>query len=256
MLRALAFDLWETLITDSPELTRQQERLRMTRIEEILTRAGHRDIAGRIENAYRSVWRRCHDLYWSLDRDISCRTQVVHFLEELQLDPHAFSEEDLDAIESAYARAAIEVLPRTVDGAAEMLAAVSARGLRVGLISNKGRTPGYALREILQQLGLAQFLDVMVFSNEHGECKPRLSIFEVLQRGLGTPFQETAFVGDNLHVDVAGAKRAGMIAVHFDPPTRGTAVAPPPIDPEPVVADATITSLAEIDALVARFVSS
>ncbi len=36
MLKAIAFDLWETLITNTPEQSRQHERLRLDRMERIL----------------------------------------------------------------------------------------------------------------------------------------------------------------------------------------------------------------------------
>jgi len=97
-------------------------------------------------------------------------------------------------------------------------------GYRLGLISNTGRTPGSALRQILQRLGLSEVLDAMVFSNEHGHCKPVPSIFEELRSALGVEFEEMLFVGDNLYVDVHGAQSAGMRAVHFVPRVRGTAV--------------------------------
>lgn len=224
MLRAVAFDLWETLITDTPELSREQERLRLTRMEEILAAHGHGALADRIEHAYRALWRRCHDLYWSADVDVPCRRQIEHFLDELQLEVR--EEPLLEALEEAYAGAALEILPKAVDGAPALLAELQSRGLRVGLISNTGRTPGSVLRAILEALGLAQHIDVMVFSNEHGHCKPQPSIFEELRRGLGVPYAEMMFVGDNLYVDVHGAQRLGMRGVHFDPPMRGTAIAP------------------------------
>jgi putative hydrolase of the HAD superfamily len=250
MLRAVGFDLWETLITDSPEVSRQQERLRFERITSILETHGQHHVVVRLEQAYRDVWHRCHDLYWARDEDISCRRQIEHFLEELGLDPNEFASEAIDEIESAYARAALEIPPAALDGALDVLVMLRERGLRVGLISNTGRTPGYALREILERIGLASSLDHLVFSNEHGHCKPQRSIFEELQRGLGVPFEAMAFVGDNLHVDVAGAQGVGMRAVHFDPPTRGTAVAPPPASPGTVIADARIVSLRELPAVL------
>lgn len=226
-LRAVAFDLWETLITDTPELSRQQERLRLTRMEEILTAHGFGELADRIEHAYRALWHRCQDLYWSMDLDVPCRRQIEHFLEELELDPASFDEAVLEALEDAYAGAALDILPQAVDGAEALLAELKSRGLRVGLISNTGRTPGSVLRSILERLGLAPYIDVMLFSNEHGACKPQQSIFEELRRGLGVAYDEMMFVGDNPYVDVHGSQRLGMKGIHFDPPTRGTAVAPP-----------------------------
>ncbi|HEX8411389.1 MAG TPA: HAD family hydrolase [Thermoanaerobaculia bacterium] len=251
-LKAIAFDLWETLITDTPELSKQQERLRLTRMEELLTAHGFGELADRIETAYRALWHRCHDLYWSTDVDIPCRRQIEHFLEELQLDPKSFDETLLAALEDAYAGAALEILPALVDGADELLAQLKARGFRIGLISNTGRTPGSVLRGILEALGLAPSIDVMLFSNEHGQCKPQPSIFEALRRGLGVEYGELLFVGDNLYVDVHGAQRCGMRAIHFDPPVRGTAVAPPVEHGLAIVPDARVTSLRELPAALDR----
>jgi putative hydrolase of the HAD superfamily len=250
MLRAIAFDLWETLITDTPHLSKEQERLRLTRMEAVLEARGHGAVAHRIEDAYRALWRRCHDLYWSEDRDVPCRRQIEHLLEELALDPATFGEEALAELEHAYATAALDVLPEAVDGARETLAALKARGLALGLVSNTGRTPGSVLRQILERLGLASSIDVMVFSNEHGQCKPRPSIFEELRRGLGVAYGEMMFVGDNLYADVHGAQRCGMRAVHFVPAVRGSAVAAEIDHGLEIVADATVTDLRAILALV------
>jgi putative hydrolase of the HAD superfamily len=246
MIRSVAFDLWETLITDTPELSREQERLRLEKMEAILEAQGHAALASRIEHAYRALWKRCHDLYWSVDRDVPCRRQIEHFLEELEIDASGVSEETLGDLEDAYAEAALEVLPRAVSDARETLLALRERGLSLGLISNTGRTPGSVLRKILDAMGLAASLDVMVFSNEHGHCKPRPSIFEELRQGLGMRFEEIAFIGDNIYADVHGAQSVGMRAIHFDPPVRGTAVAPPIEHGLQIVPDATIRSLREL----------
>jgi putative hydrolase of the HAD superfamily len=246
MLKAVAFDLWETLITDTPEQSRRQERLRLQRMTEIL---GDRAAPDRIEHAYRALWHRCHELYWSADVDVPCRRQIEHFAEAMEMELDTAT---VEALEEVYARAAVDELPSMVDGAAEVLEELKARGYRVGLISNTGRTPGSALRDVLEELRLARHIDTMVFSNEHGACKPQPSIFAALRDGLGVDYGETLFVGDNLYVDVHGAQRCGMRAVHFVPSVRGTAVAPHVEHGLEIVPDATIRDLREllgIDAL-------
>jgi putative hydrolase of the HAD superfamily len=252
MIRAVAFDLWETLITEDSAIGKRQERLRLHRLESVLAARGFAADAARIEVAYRKLWHRCHELYWSADRDVPCRRQVEHLLEGLELDPASFDAQVLDELEHAYAHAALEILPLAVDGARETLDALKQRELRIGLISNTGRTPGSVLRQILDRLGLAQSIDAMVFSNEHGECKPQPSIFQRLRDSLGVDFHETMFVGDNLYVDVYGAQRAGRRGVHFVPPVRGAAVAPPFEHGLEIVADYTITRLDELPAIVER----
>lgn len=240
MLKAVAFDLWETLITDTPEQSRRQERLRLQRMTDIL---GDRATPDRIEHAYRALWQRCHELYWSADVDVPCRRQIEHFAEAMEMELDAATAE---ALEEVYARAAVDELPAVVDGAAEVLEELKARGYRVGLISNTGRTPGSALRDVLEGLRLARHIDAMVFSNEHGACKPQPSIFAALRDGLGVEYGETMFVGDNLYVDVHGAQRCGMRAVHFIPSVRGTAVAPHVEHGLEIVPDATIRDLREL----------
>jgi putative hydrolase of the HAD superfamily len=249
-LKAVAFDLWETLITDTPDVSRQQERIRIDRMEEILRERAFNAEADRIERAYRSLWHRCQELYWSSDVDIPCRRQIEHFLEELGVDPRTFDEAILARLEHVYANAALEILPLAVPGASQLLKELKQRGLAIGLISNTGRTPGYVLREILNRLGLAQSIDAMVFSNEHGECKPRPSIFENLRSALGVKYEEMVFVGDNLYVDVFGAQSCGMRAIHFVPRVRGTAVAPPVEHGQKIVPDAVVTSLDQIPAVL------
>jgi HAD superfamily hydrolase (TIGR01549 family) len=249
-VKAIAFDLWETLITDTPELSRRQERHRLDRIEEILRRRGLADLAEEIERAHRRLWHRCQELYWSVDRDIPCRTQIEHFLEELELDATGFDEPTLAELEHVYAHAAVEILPEIVPGAPDVLREIKRRGLATGLISNTGRTPGYALRAALQKLDLAPLIDVMVFSNEHGRCKPEPSIFEALQSGLAVRGEEMIFVGDNLYVDVHGAQNAGMRAIHFAPSRRGTAVAPDVDHGKRIVADLVVTDLRQIPAAI------
>jgi putative hydrolase of the HAD superfamily len=238
MIKAVAFDLWETLITDTPQLSRAQERLRLQNMATLLGTS-----EDRIEAAYKNVWHHCQDLYWSRDEDIPCRRQVEHFLELAGIDA---DDATVDALEHAYAMAAVEMLPAVVEDADAVVAALKDRGYRIGLISNTGRTPGYALRLILERLGLAPSIDAMVFSNEHGACKPRPSIFETLRTALGVPYSEMIFVGDNLYVDVHGAQRCGMLGVHFVPPRRGTAIAPPVDHGLEIVPDATITHLRQL----------
>lgn len=247
---AIAFDLWETLITDTPAASRLQESRRLATIARLLREAGREHGMERIEAAYRHTWRRCHELYWSRDRDIAPRRQIEHMLEHLLPAGDPIEEELAAAIENAYAFAAAEDLPELVDGAAEVVETLGAR-YPLGLISNTGRTPGWVLREILRKLGLGEAFRAMVFSNEHGECKPLGSIFETLRSALGAPADRIVFVGDNIYADVWGAQQAGMRAVYFDNPARGQAIGPRTREVGEIEPDATIRSLRELPPLLA-----
>jgi len=253
MLRAVAFDLWETLITQTPESARVQKALRHDRLSSVFAVRGIEVTPDALQRALQKSWHRCWELYWADDRDCPTVQQVVHFLEFLELGDRLADVRLLEELEESYAGVALDSPPEVVAHAGETLRWIKSQHLRVGLISNTGRTPGTILREILDRAGLGAFIDAMVFSNEHGECKPRESIFTTLRAHLGVECDEMVFVGDNLYVDIYGAQRCGIRAVHFDPETRGVAVAPHVDHDHEIVPDATIRSLAELPGVIASF---
>ena len=90
-----------------------------------------------------------------------------------------------------------------------LLETLRERGLKVGLVSN-AFDPPELLHGDLEQLGVAQRLDVAVFSSEVGRRKPDAAIFERALGRIGVEPSGVLFVGDTLATDVAGAKALGM----------------------------------------------
>ena len=93
-----------------------------------------------------------------------------------------------------------------------LLEALRDRGLKVGLVSN-AFDPGWLLHRTLAEMGLAERLDVAVFSSEVGKRKPHPAIFERALDELGVRPEEALFVGDRLFEDVRGAADLGMRTV-------------------------------------------
>ena len=185
-------------------------------MEEILRGRGHGLVADRIEHAYRALWHRCQDLYWSEDRDVPCRRQIEHFLEELDLSPSTFEEPVLAELEHAYAQRRWSP-PEPVDGAVRRGALQGAR-LRVGLIATR-RSPARPEHLIARGDGV---VDDVMYSTMTSHCKPRPSISRAPAR-LDVRLGDS-LVGDNLYAECSA--QAAHARVHFDPHTRGTAVAP------------------------------
>ena len=90
-----------------------------------------------------------------------------------------------------------------------LLESLRDRGLRLGLVSN-ALDPPELLHRDLQQLGVAERLDVAVFSSEVGWRKPHPAIFERALDALGVEAPNALFVGDRLYEDVGGASQLGM----------------------------------------------
>jgi putative hydrolase of the HAD superfamily len=92
------------------------------------------------------------------------------------------------------------------------LAALRARGLRLVVVSNANGT----LRALLDRLGLLARVDLVVDSHEEGVEKPDPEIFRrALARSDSRP-ETTVHVGDLYHVDVLGARAAGLEPVLLD----------------------------------------
>jgi putative hydrolase of the HAD superfamily len=83
------------------------------------------------------------------------------------------------------------------------------RGLKLGLVSNAFDPPDLLHRD-LAQLGIAERVDVALFSSEVGRRKPDPEIFQRALDALGVAPAEALFVGDTIASDIAGAAALGL----------------------------------------------
>jgi putative hydrolase of the HAD superfamily len=90
-----------------------------------------------------------------------------------------------------------------------LLEALRDRGLKLGLVSNAIDPPDLLHRD-LADFGVAERLDVAVFSSEVGRRKPDPAIFRRALGALGVAPERALMVGDRVAVDIAGAKALGM----------------------------------------------
>jgi len=101
------------------------------------------------------------------------------------------------------------------EGAKECLDALKKTGLKLAVISNN-IWPQSFLEEELTRLGVMEYFDYIVTSSRHGMKKPHAPIFEDALAALGVAAEETAFVGDSIKEDVAGASMLGIKTVLLD----------------------------------------
>ncbi|MEV5826412.1 HAD family hydrolase [Spirillospora sp. NPDC052242] len=93
------------------------------------------------------------------------------------------------------------------------LAALAARGLRLGVITNGDVRQQ---RAKLARMGLAERLPHVTASSEAGCAKPAAEIFRTACAGLGLAPAAVAYVGDRLDTDARGAAAAGLTGVWLD----------------------------------------
>ena len=95
------------------------------------------------------------------------------------------------------------------DDVADVLRALHASGVKIGLISKSHR----CLASFETHFELRGLFTVAVSSVEHGYMKPHPSIFEAAMRGADVVARDSVMVGDSLTHDVDGARRLGMRGV-------------------------------------------
>ena len=118
------------------------------------------------------------------------------------------------AVECVLKLAEGEMLWRATDEAnASTLAALKARGLVLGVISNSdGR-----IESAFQQAGLTSYFDFFIDSFHVGVEKPDPRIFQLAVERAGVTPDQAAHVGDLYWVDVVGARNAGLLPILYDP---------------------------------------
>ncbi|MFQ5938368.1 MAG: HAD family hydrolase [Acidiferrobacterales bacterium] len=217
MIKAISFDLWDTVIhDDSDEPKRAAEGLRskkeerrhlvwgtLNQIEPIPYEAVALayDVA---DAAFSHVWHDQH-ITWTIGE----RLQVL-----LKGLGRTLPEGDLAAIVKAHEEMEITIPPEPVDGVADALADLS-RNYKLCVVSDAIVSPARCLRQWLEMNGLKRHFSGFAFSDEVGHSKPHRDMFASAARQLGVTITDMVHIGDRDHNDIKGSQALGMRAILF-----------------------------------------
>lgn len=204
-IRAVAFDLFNTLITVEPQTMPEAQRLLMGALE----KRGFSLEVDAFTGAYRTAaitlfkqahkdGRETHNRFW-----IALALNALGYPEVTPEDPRIA--EAVEAYFSAFFKY-VHLIPGTL----EMLASLGGR-FRLGLLSNFTHHP--VAKRLLDTLGILPFFHTVVISGEIGYRKPHPIPFQRLVQGLGHPAEEVMFLGDDAVQDILGARDAGLFPV-------------------------------------------
>jgi putative hydrolase of the HAD superfamily len=126
-------------------------------------------------------------------------------LAELGLPDHGLSQRLFEVFSSSSSY-------RLFDDVLEVLHELSARGYKLGLISNFERW----LEEMLVELEVGHLFEWSVISGVVGVEKPDPEIYRIASEVAGVPPSRSVHVGDSYANDVRPAEAAGMRAVLLD----------------------------------------
>ena len=202
-LDAVLFDAGGTLIRLDYAFMRECARRRHHDVSDAALARGEAAVR-------REIDRRAALVSGSRDRDAD--RVAMYFGGVLESAGVAREAAEAAAAELAEEHARANLWRVAMPGAAEALAALRARGFRVGVVSNAdGRVAA-----LLAAAGLAPHLETIVDSHLEGVEKPDPEIFHRALARLGVAAARTAYVGDIHSIDVLGARAAGLAAILID----------------------------------------
>ncbi len=215
----MTFDLWQTLIFDDVKTDRDRTWLRCEGLRKLLSES---DIAYSTEQLMEAHEKSAAELQasWKRNQHMSTLDQVRLILQIASGDGIQLpkSKATLRKLEEAYVEPVFKYPPVLNEEAVVTLEGIRRRARKLGIISNTGRTPGSALRLVLEKFGILRFFDETIFSDEAGCRKPDRRIFDLAASELGTESRRMIHIGDNPEADIWGAKQAGMRAILFEYP--------------------------------------
>ena len=207
-IRAVTFDLWNTLLTSTPGAVEIRSRF----WREVIVERGL-DIGDDLLHGTLSMLPTRFDEEWRAGRQYGPTEALADCFTAFG---DRLASEDRDALAAAFEAASYELKVAPVADAADVLSALAATGVAVGIISDTTLAVGRHLRTYLDQHRILQHVTFAAFSDEVGVYKPDPAIFRVALDGLGIDDPTTAaHVGDLMRTDVAGARAMGMVTVRF-----------------------------------------
>src|SRR4030043_1076256 len=199
-VKAIGFDLFNTLITADPKALSEAMRRLTGSLEEsgyLLEpdsfRKVYREAAIRLVNESKLDGKETHNRFW-----ISAALNTLG---------HNVSPDDASVSQAveAYFSTFFDYC-RLIPGTVEMLEKLKAI-YRLGLLSNFTHAP--AVKGLLDRLGLSPFFETVLVSGEIGYRKPHPLVFKMLAENLGFKKYQIFYVGDSIDPDVLGAAQSG-----------------------------------------------
>jgi putative hydrolase of the HAD superfamily len=217
MIDTITFDLWNTLLSNKPQDNERYKQKRLEGLHGLLEENGFDVDFDSLYSAHEEGFEKCKET-WKKNLDLDTQAQLkimFSFLDDKRFE--TIPQSLMLKSEEIFVAPILKYPPPLIQGAKKIVQHVQAEGYKIGLICNTGRTPGRIIRELLEKLGMVEYFRALTFSNELKIRKPDPRIFLYTLNQLKSDPANSMHVGDELKLDVLGARISGMTSVHFNP---------------------------------------
>jgi putative hydrolase of the HAD superfamily len=213
-IKAVTFDLWETLLFEKNGWNSRRTNARCESIAQTLDKLGVKIPVEHLALAFKKMTSWLEGV-WEMNNEVTHLDQIRFIIKTASKGSITIKEEWIDDLSSAYVSPFFKVTPYLNPDASKVLQWLEDRNKLMGLMCNTGLTPGFGLRKFLAREGLAEYFDLMLFSDEVGIRKPNSKMFQIAAQRLKVKPCEIVHIGDNLKSDVWGARNAGFKAIYL-----------------------------------------
>lgn len=213
MYKHYSFDLWLTLIKSNPYF----------KIER--TKIFHRDFnpTGKsiddVARAFRQVDLMCNAVNERTAKNIDADEMYLMVISMINDNQYPLADVDIDKLYADMEKLLFYYLPVVYSPVTiDTLQHLKQKGnCSLSILSNTGFIKGQTLRKVMVKLGLADFFNFQIYSDEEGMSKPNPALFKLMVqnvRACNKPKQishtDIIHIGDNPAADIAGANEVGI----------------------------------------------
>lgn len=207
-----SFDLWLTLIKSNPSFKKERAKFfhknynyKNKSLEEV-------------QLAFRNVDSMCNAINEKTGGNIDA--EEMYLMVICMMNDYSLSVDKIDTLElyQEMDRLLFKYLPQIYcDDTGLVLNKIRQKvDITLNILSNTGFIKGRSLRKVLDQLGLSNYFDFQIYSDEVGMSKPNRQLFltllekvNAIKKTNGLP-PSIIHIGDNPIADIAGAKAVGI----------------------------------------------
>lgn len=215
MIKAITFDLWDTIFIDDSDEPKRKAAGRLSKKEErrqlVYEYANkHKKISkdlvdsiyNTVDASFNKVW---HEQFvtWT----IAERLELI--FKGLKID---LPEDEMAEITKLHEEMELEFRPDFIQGLNEVLEELS-KDYKIGIISDAIVSPGSVLRKLLKGEGILHYFEHFVFSDEIGSSKPKPAVYESAFKAFNVKPHELVHIGDREHNDILGPLAVGAHAL-------------------------------------------
>jgi len=211
LIKHISFDLWLTLIRSHPDFKKR-------RAEFLCSEYNPLDYSvSSIMEVVQTTDMVSDRLNEITGHKVPTELMYRRILVKLGYDPTSISDDLIHLIKLKVNRLFMNYPPPLLnESILPILRYLKNEGYILNISSNTGYIEGSTMETTLKNIGISEFFDFCIFSDQIGLSKPSVDFYDKVLERAGCKKDEILHIGDNYKADYLGAMNFGFKALHIN----------------------------------------